>query len=247
MLARVSAVTLLMAGSALAWVAGHRRTDAAFAQRPDPTELTPFASAKAEALLRNRLPCLGCHRLDGDGGRIGPALDDVGSRLTLSEIKRIMRDPEEASGGTTMPATPMPAAAFDLVARYLAGRRSGARSPEASRSATPAGATISSRRDPPRLYRRYCAPCHGELGGGDGFNAEYLPTRPTVHASAEYMSARSDDALYDAVAAGGYVMSRSARMPAFGLTLSHAELRGLVTYMRELCRCTGPAWSGDGN
>ncbi len=60
------------------------------------------------------------------------------------------------------------------------------------------------------------------------------------------MSLRPDDTLFDAIAAGGYILGKSNRMPAFGQTLSNAEMRGLVRYIRELCRCEGPAWSRDG-
>jgi mono/diheme cytochrome c family protein len=61
------------------------------------------------------------------------------------------------------------------------------------------------------------------------------------------MSVRSDDALFDAIAGGGAVMGKSARMPAFGATLAPAEIRSLVAYIRTLCACRGPAWSTDGS
>jgi mono/diheme cytochrome c family protein len=57
------------------------------------------------------------------------------------------------------------------------------------------------------------------------------------------MSRRSDDALYDAIAAGGRIMGRSPRMPPFGETLSPREIRALVAHLRELCACAGPEWS----
>jgi hypothetical protein len=60
------------------------------------------------------------------------------------------------------------------------------------------------------------------------------------------MSKRSDDALYDTIAAGGAVMNRSPRMPAFGASLMPDEMRALVRHIRELCRCQGPEWSRDG-
>jgi mono/diheme cytochrome c family protein len=59
------------------------------------------------------------------------------------------------------------------------------------------------------------------------------------------MSRRPDDALFDAIAAGGLVMNRSNRMPAFGETLTREEIRSLVRYLRTLCRCAGPSWSTD--
>jgi mono/diheme cytochrome c family protein len=57
------------------------------------------------------------------------------------------------------------------------------------------------------------------------------------------MSERSDDALFDTIFAGGYVMNRSNFMPPFGLTLSRDQIWSLVRYIRTLCACEGPAWS----
>ena len=45
-----------------------------------PRPLSPFERQKAEQLLRNRYPCLGCHQLGGKGGHIGPALDGLRAR-----------------------------------------------------------------------------------------------------------------------------------------------------------------------
>jgi mono/diheme cytochrome c family protein len=59
------------------------------------------------------------------------------------------------------------------------------------------------------------------------------------------MSTRSDDALFDAISAGGYVMNRSNRMPPFGQTLTREQIWGLVRQLRVLCGCEGPAWSRD--
>src|SRR5687768_16388194 len=50
------------------------------AQQRDGVALSPFARAKAEALLVNKLPCLGCHVIDAHGGRIGPDLTGIGAR-----------------------------------------------------------------------------------------------------------------------------------------------------------------------
>jgi mono/diheme cytochrome c family protein len=59
------------------------------------------------------------------------------------------------------------------------------------------------------------------------------------------MSRRSDDALFDAIYAGGYIMNRSNRMPPFGQTLAREQIWSLVRYLRTLCRCEGPTWSRD--
>ena len=214
--------------------------------------LSLFARHEVESLLRDRLPCLGCHRLDGEGGRIGPELSSAGSRLRPEYIRAIITDPLHSAPGTIMPRTPMPAAEATRIAAYLAGRDSApARPAEVERAgylslvdnppSTPATGTGAA-----ALYGRICANCHGAAGGGDGWNAGYLPVRPTRHSDAKYMSTRTDGTLYDGIAAGGYVLDRSNRMPAFGETLSRDEIGSLVRYIRKLCDCQGPPWSRDG-
>ncbi|NIP83599.1 MAG: c-type cytochrome, partial [Gemmatimonadetes bacterium] len=96
------------------------------------------------------------------------------------------------------------------------------------------------------LYARHCTICHGSDGGADGPNTAYLPTPPTAHADGGHMSTRPDDALFDGIHAGGRILGKSHRMPAFGATLGPGEIRALVAHMRTLCACSGPAWSEDG-
>ena len=215
------------------------------------TTLSPFSAAKARTLLRDRLPCLGCHQFGDAGGRIAPDLEDVGMRRSRDYIARMIRDPQGTVPGTIMPKTPMPEGQRDLIITFLAqqgtaggadGRPAPAR--DADRKRVPA--VTPSARDPASLYARNCAPCHGSKGAGDGPNARYLPRAPSAHSNRAAMSQPPDDTLFDAIAAGGYILGKSNRMPAFGQTLSTAEMRGLVRYIRELCGCEGPAWSRDG-
>jgi mono/diheme cytochrome c family protein len=201
--------------------------------------LTAFDSAKVHALLKTRLPCLGCHTIDGAGGRVGPTLDDVAARRSPAYIQAMIDDPQRVVPGTAMPRIPMPASIRQLVLRYLG---EGA-TPIATAFASSPHAAIAAPTSGAVLYARYCAACHGERGRGDGTNARYLPVRPANHADAAFMSARSDDRLYDAIAAGGYPLGRSSMMPPFGETLSRAEIRLLVRHLRRMCNCSGPPWS----
>ncbi|MEW6322173.1 MAG: cytochrome b N-terminal domain-containing protein [Acidobacteriota bacterium] len=69
--------------------------------------------------------CVGCHRVAGEGGQIGPDLTTVGRRRTLDALARIIRDPTTEYGDTMMPAfgerlTPQQ---VEALASYLARLR----------------------------------------------------------------------------------------------------------------------------
>jgi len=242
----------------LRWLAGSRRTahyltatllltpPVAWAQasaaRPG-IELTPFARAKAESLLRNQLPCLGCHTLDGKGGTLAPELATVRNRRDAAYIARMITNPQATVPGTLMPHTPMPQKWRALIVRYLGGDATIVDAAPAVSRVAPGGPADSSGAT---LYAHYCTGCHGPQGRGDGPNAASLPVPPARHASKDAMSARPDDALYDTIAGGGAIMNRSPRMPAYGTTLTTAQIRALVRHIRSLCQCQGPSWSTDG-
>ncbi len=211
-------------------------------QRFAPRRLSRFDREQVEWLLQHRLPCLGCHRLDGRGGVIGPDLTNVADRRTPGFIYRMIRDPQATVPGSHMPKIPMPEAWRTLVASYLAGRRG----PDATPADPPPpvdAVRIASVTDGRALYEQLCAACHGRLGGGDGYNAANLPVPPTAHGDSAYMSTRTDDVLFDGIYAGAYTLNKSNRMPAWGETLSAAQIRALVRYIRQLCRCREPAWA----
>ena len=217
---------------------------AAQSNAPANSTLSPFAAAKARTLMAARLPCLGCHGFQGVGGRVGPDLSGVSARRTSAYIAAIVDDPQGVVPGTAMPRTAMTPELRALVLATLVGTAPASVPPPrvprstVSASATrPVGAT---------LYARYCASCHGDDGGGDGPNARFLPVRPAVHRDARAMSTRTDDRLFDAISGGGYPLGKNAAMPAFGGTLSRAEIWSLVEYLRTLCRCAPPGWSTDG-
>lgn len=254
--------------------------------------LSAFGAAKARTLLEQKLSCLGCHALDGVGGRVGPDLARAGERLTPEYLAAIVSDPEHAMPGTIMPAAAMPRATRELIIAFLAAR--GATRPAGGDATADAkderGASnetgqtrgFSERaaevdragylslidhpityppvlsvmeRGPPshaitdptaRMYATQCAVCHGAHGRGDGYNARYLRVQPAVHASADSMSRRPDDTLFDGIHAGGAILGGSPEMPAFGGSLSAARIADLVGYIRSLCNCRQPSWAGDG-
>ena len=201
--------------------------------------LSAFATQKAERLLRDKHSCLGCHQLKGEGGVLGPKLDDVRTRRDAAYIAMMVSDPQHTKPGAIMPRIRMPATERTLIVRYLGGD-----STKIVRSV--ANTPTVAAPDGKQLYAQWCAGCHGAAGKGDGPNAKALPVPPARHADAKAMSARSDDALFDTIEAGGAIMNKHHRMPAFGGALGTTEIRALVGYIRTLCQCQGPAWSRDG-
>jgi mono/diheme cytochrome c family protein len=221
-----------------AFLLGFSVAAAAAAQQPANERLSAFQRGKVEALLERKLPCLGCHTIGTQGGRIGPDLSAVGARLDRARLRAQI----EAPVGL-MPRIPMPPPTVDLLVAYLAEQRGPAAPPRAAPFAPAAPVTAASPAE--RLYQRHCASCHGATGNGDGWNARYLDRPPVRHSDARAMGARTDDRLFDAIHAGSAIMGGSARMPPFGATLSTEEIRLLVAHIRRLCRCRQPAWAGD--
>jgi mono/diheme cytochrome c family protein len=180
----------------------------------------------------------GCHKLNGEGGTIGPDLTTVRQRRSAAYVVAMIADPQRIVPGSIMPRPRMPESTRDLITRYLVSQPGDVKAlhrPQPRRHPGRAGRIGAVR----EVVRR--VPC--ATGRSDGPNAPDLPVKPAAHASREAMSARPDDSLFDTIAAGGAVMNRSPRMPAFGATLSAAEIRALVRHIRSLCQCEGPPWS----
>ena len=84
--------------------------------------LLPPAAGADEARARrllNALGCKGCHALAGQGGSVGPALDQLSRRLDAAALLQYLQRP--AAEGRTMPAYDhLPQAELKILADYLA-------------------------------------------------------------------------------------------------------------------------------
>ncbi|MNK65711.1 Nitric oxide reductase subunit C [compost metagenome] len=67
--------------------------------------------------------CMGCHTVEGQGGKVGPSLDGVGSRMTEAEIAAFIGDPQKIRPGTAMPNLGLSDPVKNELASYLAGMR----------------------------------------------------------------------------------------------------------------------------
>jgi len=50
--------------------------------------------ARGQALVAGKGQCLSCHRINGDGSRVGPDLSDVGSYRRAGEVEESLVDPD---------------------------------------------------------------------------------------------------------------------------------------------------------
>ena len=71
-----------------------------------PGSLNTVAERTNRPMIFNQM-CIACHSLDGQGGKVGPALDDVGDRRDRANIEQWLEDPQRVKPGTLMPKLPL--------------------------------------------------------------------------------------------------------------------------------------------
>lgn len=84
------------------------------------------------------------------------------------------------------------------------------------------------------LFAKYCAVCHGKEGKGDGFNAFNLDPHPRDLSDSQYMSAFSEERLYQTIELGGKGMNKSPSMPSWGGRLNRQEIKYVIAYVQAL-------------
>jgi ubiquinol-cytochrome c reductase cytochrome b subunit len=69
--------------------------------------------------------CVGCHKLNGDGGSDGPDLTRAGEKHDVEDLRRWIVDPESVNPEAEMPAfgKRLSQEELDAIARYLAARK----------------------------------------------------------------------------------------------------------------------------
>jgi mono/diheme cytochrome c family protein len=83
-------------------------------------------------------------------------------------------------------------------------------------------------------YAVFCASCHGPTGNGDGPVAAGLDPKPARHSDGAYMNALSDGYLFKVIKEGGAAVGKSPLMAPWGGTLSDAQIRDVIAYVRTL-------------
>jgi len=83
-------------------------------------------------------------------------------------------------------------------------------------------------------FENYCVSCHGPRGEGDGPVGLALDPRPARLGDRAYMSAKQDDYLFGVIKNGGASVGRSPLMAPWGGSLSDAQIRDVIAYIRSL-------------
>ncbi|HEY8154284.1 MAG TPA: cytochrome c [Myxococcota bacterium] len=83
-------------------------------------------------------------------------------------------------------------------------------------------------------FESYCVSCHGPRGEGDGPVAASLDPKPARLGDRAYMSGKTDDYLFGVIKNGGASVGRSPMMAPWGGSLSDAQIRDVIAYVRSL-------------
>jgi mono/diheme cytochrome c family protein len=94
-----------------------------------------------------------------------------------------------------------------------------------------------------QVFQHYCQTCHGETGGGDGFNAFNVEPHPRDLSDPAFQKAKSNADLSDAIRRGGLGVGLTAMMPPWGKTLTPDQIDQVVGYIRTLKRVETPPTS----
>ena len=94
--------------------------------------------------------------------------------------------------------------------------------------------------DADKLFKFYCAQCHGLNGDGKGPNVtETFPVTPRAFNNAAEMNKLTDADVRNVIREGGPIGGKSEMMPPWGKTLTDEEIEALVGKLRSLCQCEG--------
>jgi mono/diheme cytochrome c family protein len=87
--------------------------------RSQVTSVKANLPAKSGAELLAQFGCQGCHQLNGEGGKLGPALDGVVANKGEAFVLKKLADPKFNNAASAMPKYPMTQAELKAIVDYL--------------------------------------------------------------------------------------------------------------------------------
>jgi cbb3-type cytochrome oxidase cytochrome c subunit len=192
------------------------------------------SAAQGQHLFQQK-GCLGCHTLAGQGGKVGPVLDDVGLRRAPEWMMQHFRDPQSVTPASVMPKFGFTEAEARALTEFLLHLRE-------RKVAYSLPALMSPAERGRDVYRKYgCAGCHGPAakGGVPNPNAKTAEQVPGLTYVAD---GYTKDELRNRINKGQKeIPALDARhpppplyMPAWGGVIKEAELDDLIAYLISL-------------
>lgn len=83
-------------------------------------------------------------------------------------------------------------------------------------------------------YATLCAACHGARGEADTPIAVALVPKPARHGDGAYMNGLDDEHLFRVIKNGGSAVGKSPLMAAWGGSLTDAQIRDVIAFIRTL-------------
>jgi len=83
-----------------------------------------------------------------------------------------------------------------------------------------------------KSYAKFCVPCHGASGHGDGPAGAALKPRPRDFSSSKNLKSENDGELFEVIKDGGASEKLSTMMPAWGGTMNKTQIWQVVAYVR---------------
>lgn len=228
------------------------QADLAAQAKADSLRLAAAVEAGAPVYLQH---CAMCHGDGGNGdGEVAAKIAEQGvkvarlndldrmSRLSREELLRVVRN----GGAHTGRSGFMPAWADSLDEKQLTNVVEFIASLSSTNPAIPLATLSHYLQAPPgvaaegrSLFLHHCAACHGNEGRGNGPFASRIAAMSN-HAvvrnltDAAYMSTLSDEKIYATISLGGGHFKKAVQMPAWNLTMTPAQMKNLVAYVRTL-------------
>ncbi len=115
--------------------------------------------AKGAQLFREK-GCIACHQILGEGGTLGPALDQVAQRRSANSIREKIRNPQEDNPHSVMPAFDLPPEELEALVSFLLSPTKVKPPPAKEEGFVGSAVCIACHKEPARTFNRTV---HGEI------------------------------------------------------------------------------------
>ena len=192
------------------------------------------SAAQGQRLFQQK-GCIGCHSVAGQGGKVGPALDDVGLRRTPEWMVQHFRDPQSVTPGSVMPKFGFTETEAKALTDFLMHLRE-------YKIASSLPSLLSPMERGHEVFRKYgCAGCHGQeaKGGVPNPNSKTSELVPDLLKVAEgYTKAELKTRIMNGQREIAVLDPKRPPpplyMPAWGNTIPEAQINDLVEYLFSL-------------